>query len=74
MDVGTTYRRSVEFWVTTVSRATGDWSQPTPCPAWNVRQLVKHVVGEAGSSFTARAARSRIDRSRPRVETRSPTC
>jgi len=46
MDVGTAYRRSVEFWATTVSRATGDWSEPTPCTEWNVRTLVNHVVGE----------------------------
>jgi uncharacterized protein (TIGR03086 family) len=46
MDLGTTYRRSVEFWASTVSQATGDWSAPTPCGDWNVRQLVNHVVGE----------------------------
>ena len=46
MDVGTSYRRSVELWAATVSRATGDWLEPTPCTDWNVRQLVNHVVGE----------------------------
>lgn len=25
--------------------ATSDWEHATPCPAWNVRQLVNHVVG-----------------------------
>ena len=22
-----------------------DWGRPTPCPEWNVRQLVNHIVG-----------------------------
>jgi uncharacterized protein (TIGR03086 family) len=26
--------------------ADGQWCEPTPCPAWNVRQLVNHVVYE----------------------------
>ena len=46
MDVQTSYRRSVEGWAKTVSNATGDWSRPTPCAEWNVRDLVNHVVYE----------------------------
>jgi uncharacterized protein (TIGR03086 family) len=46
VDVGTAYRRSVEGWMRTVSNATGDWSGPTPCTDWNVRELVNHMVYE----------------------------
>ena len=46
MDLLTTYRRSVEAWVLTVSKADA-WGKPTPCTGWNVRELVNHVVGEA---------------------------
>ena len=45
MDLLTTYRRSVEAWVLTVSKADA-WGKPTPCTGWNVRELINHVVGE----------------------------
>jgi uncharacterized protein (TIGR03086 family) len=46
MTLETTYRRSVEFWKDTVRGVSDDWSAPTPCTEWNVRDLVNHVVGE----------------------------
>ncbi len=47
MDVGTAYRRSVEGWMRTVSNAKGgDWSRPTPCTEWSIRNLVNHIVYE----------------------------
>jgi uncharacterized protein (TIGR03086 family) len=46
VDVETSYRRSVEGWIRTVSNARGDWSRSTPCTEWNVRVLVNHMVYE----------------------------
>ena len=46
MELDALYRRSVEGWVDRVGRAPADWSGPTPCSDWTVRQLVNHVVGE----------------------------
>ena len=45
MDVGETYRRSVEGWLAVAARVR-DWTAPTPCSDWTVRELVNHVVGE----------------------------
>ena len=46
MELGALYRRSVEGWVTVAGRTPADWSGPTPCSDWTVRDLVNHVVGE----------------------------
>jgi uncharacterized protein (TIGR03086 family) len=47
VDLGTSYRRSVERWAELVRGADGgDWSAPTPCTEWTVRDLVNHLVGE----------------------------
>ncbi|MDM4718146.1 TIGR03086 family metal-binding protein [Micromonospora sp. WMMA1363] len=47
MDLLETYRRSVaEFTNRVAEVAPGQWTAPTPCPDWDVRTLVNHVVGE----------------------------
>jgi uncharacterized protein (TIGR03086 family) len=47
MDVVTLHRRTVELWQVRAAAVDADqWSQPTPCAQWNVRELVNHVVGE----------------------------
>ena len=33
-------------WIAAVEGVGTGWAAPTPCAAWNVRQLVNHVVGE----------------------------
>lgn len=47
MDLAESHRRSVVEFVDRVRRiGAGQWSLPTPCADWNVRELVNHVVGE----------------------------
>ena len=47
MDVGTLYRRTLEMWADRVADAADcDWTAPTPCREWTVRDLVNHVTGE----------------------------
>ena len=50
MHVADLHRRSVESFVARLDALEGDgddvWSRPTPCPDWNVRALVNHLVYE----------------------------
>jgi uncharacterized protein (TIGR03086 family) len=47
MDLVTVHRRAVELWQDRAAAIDADqWSQPTPCSQWTVRELVNHVVGE----------------------------
>jgi uncharacterized protein (TIGR03086 family) len=47
MDVVELHRRAVEEFVRQVAAVQADqWGDPTPCPDWDVRMLVNHVVGE----------------------------
>lgn len=47
MDLPTLYQRTLDWWVTRVDAVgQGQWSDPTPCTKWSVRDLVNHVVAE----------------------------
>ncbi len=46
MDDRTLYRRAAEEFAARVHRVGDRWTAPTPCPDWNVRALVRHVVEE----------------------------
>src|SRR5690348_13522575 len=47
MDIVEAHRRTVEAWQAKVDAVNDDqWSNPTPCTEWSVRDLVNHVVGE----------------------------
>jgi uncharacterized protein (TIGR03086 family) len=47
MELNTLHRRAVDQWAARVAAVKDDqWSDPTPCAEWSVRDLVNHVVGE----------------------------
>ena len=46
MDVAKLHKRSVEEFVTRLESVGDRWNGPTPCPVWDVRALVNHVVAE----------------------------
>ncbi|MFF5175816.1 TIGR03086 family metal-binding protein [Micromonospora sp. NPDC000089] len=47
MDLLETYRRSLAEFTDRVDQVSpGQWADPTPCPEWDVRTLVDHVVTE----------------------------
>ncbi|TCB92154.1 TIGR03086 family protein [Micromonospora zingiberis] len=59
MDLLETYRRSVAEFTERVQLVDpGQWSAPTPCPDWDVRTLVNHVVGEDRWSVALLAGRT----------------
>ena len=46
MDAACLHSRSVQEWVRRLDTVGDRWDATTPCGAWNVRDLVNHVVGE----------------------------
>ncbi|MEV4655846.1 TIGR03086 family metal-binding protein [Micromonospora sp. NPDC049301] len=59
MDLLEAYRRSLAEFVDRVDQVRpGQWSDPTPCPDWDVRTLVNHVVGEDRWSVPLLAGRT----------------
>ncbi|GIH14643.1 TIGR03086 family metal-binding protein [Rugosimonospora africana] len=47
MDLAALYQRSIDGFEARVAQVRPDqWASPTPCPGWDVRALVNHVIGE----------------------------
>lgn len=68
MDLLETYRRSLAEFTDRVGQVgPGQWSEPTPCPGWDVRKLVNHVVSEDRWSVALLAGRT-IDQVGDRYE------
>ncbi|GAA5194882.1 TIGR03086 family metal-binding protein [Rugosimonospora acidiphila] len=46
MDLAALYQRSIDGFEARVAQVRPDqWTAPTPCPGWDVRALVNHVIG-----------------------------
>ncbi|MEH1100018.1 TIGR03086 family metal-binding protein [Micromonospora sp. CPCC 205561] len=59
MDPLETYRRSLAEFTDRVDQVGPDqWADPTPCPEWDVRALVNHVVAEDRWSVALLAGRT----------------
>ncbi|SCL22577.1 TIGR03086 family protein [Micromonospora rhizosphaerae] len=59
MDLLESYRRSLAEFTDRVGEVgPGQWSDPTPCPGWDVRMLVNHVVSEDRWSVALLAGRT----------------
>ncbi|MEV4822500.1 TIGR03086 family metal-binding protein [Micromonospora sp. NPDC049274] len=59
MDLLEAYRRSLAEFVDRVDQiGPGQWAEETPCPDWDVRTLVNHVVGEDRWSVPLLAGRT----------------
>ncbi|WP_410812308.1 TIGR03086 family metal-binding protein [Micromonospora sp. 067-2] len=59
MDLLEAYRRSLAEFVDRVAQVgPGQWSEPTPCPDWDVRTLVNHMVSEDRWSVPLLAGRT----------------
>jgi uncharacterized protein (TIGR03086 family) len=62
MDPVTLHRRTVEAWTSRVAAVEDDqWDLPTPCPDWDVRALVNHVVSEDAWTVELLAGRTLSD-------------
>ncbi|GIJ80298.1 TIGR03086 family protein [Micromonospora phaseoli] len=59
MELLETYRRSLAEFIDRVEQVSpAQWSAPTPCPGWDVRTVVDHVVSEERWSVPLLAGRT----------------
>src|SRR5688572_19325734 len=54
-DVISNYRRAGEQFAAVVAQGGGRWTNPSPCPGWDARAVVEHVIG-VNNDFLLRPA------------------